>query len=238
MHDSTARRIILVDPSDASRAVMARRLSAQGYLVEAFGDPAKGADVALASPPCALVADLWMPSISGVQRCRLLRAEPATAAVPVILRGQKDDPRSRFWAGRAGAAAYVAKGRMGELVRVLAGAGRGDTRARRRVFHAVERRQPGHSRKDRSTPGHGPFRLRHRGRGADAGNVWVVRQTLRRPLAVPVAGHELSLDGGADHRARPVCIFAAVEQAVDEGSGRSEGAVVRGGPAGRGWLPA
>jgi two-component system, cell cycle response regulator len=122
MHDSTARRIILVDPSDASREVMARRLSAQGYLVEAFGDPAKGADVALASPPCALVADLWMPSISGVQLCRLLRAEPATAAVPVILRGQKDDPRSRFWAGRAGAAAYVAKGRMGELVRVLAGA--------------------------------------------------------------------------------------------------------------------
>jgi two-component system cell cycle response regulator len=39
--------------------------------------------------------------------------------MPVILRGPLDDPRSRFWAGRAGAVAYVAKGRMGELVRIL-----------------------------------------------------------------------------------------------------------------------
>jgi two-component system cell cycle response regulator len=42
--------------------------------------------------------------------------------MPVILRGPHDDPRSRFWAGRAGAAAYVAKGRMGELVRILGNA--------------------------------------------------------------------------------------------------------------------
>src|SRR5260221_9024179 len=113
-------RILLVDVSDESREVLVRRLSAQGYAVETAADPATGADMALSAPPAVLIADLWMPSISGVQLCRLLRAEPATAEVPVILRGAADDPRSRFWAERAGAAAYVAKGRMGELVRVLA----------------------------------------------------------------------------------------------------------------------
>ena len=122
MQGSDQHRIILVDVSDDSREVMLRRLTAQGYAVEAFADPATGADAALASPPCALIADLWMPSVSGVQLCRLLRAEPATAAVPVILRGPKDDPRSRFWAERAGATAYVVKGRMGELARLLANA--------------------------------------------------------------------------------------------------------------------
>jgi two-component system cell cycle response regulator len=75
--------------------------------------------MALCAPPAALIAELWMPSISGVQLCRLLRAEPATADVPVILRGPSDDPRSHFWAERAGALAYVVKGRMSELVRVL-----------------------------------------------------------------------------------------------------------------------
>jgi len=108
-----------MDVSDASREVMARRLSAQGYKVEAAPDPATGADLALSAPPDAVIADLWMPSISGVQLCRLLRAEASTADVPVILRGDGDDPRSRFWAERAGAAAYVRKGRMAELVRVL-----------------------------------------------------------------------------------------------------------------------
>jgi two-component system cell cycle response regulator len=60
-----------------------------------------------------------MPSISGVQLCRLLRTEPATAEVPLILRGRTDDPRSKFWAERAGASAYVPNGRMAELLRVL-----------------------------------------------------------------------------------------------------------------------
>jgi two-component system, cell cycle response regulator len=118
--DSGQPRVILVDVSEASREVLVRRLSAQGYAVEAAADPVTGADLALSGPPAAVVADLWMPGISGIQLCRLLRAEAATADVPVILRGDDDDPRSRFWAERAGAAGYVRKGRMGELVRLLA----------------------------------------------------------------------------------------------------------------------
>jgi two-component system, cell cycle response regulator len=122
--EDNVARVILLDPCEASRGVLARRLRAQGYAVEPAADPAAGADMALSAPPMAVVADLWMPSISGVQLCRLLRSEPATADVPVILRGDADDPRSRFWAVRAGAAAYVTKGRMGELVRELAKASR------------------------------------------------------------------------------------------------------------------
>ncbi len=113
-------RVILIDPNEATRDVLAARLRSQGYNVEPVPDGATGADLALASPPSAVISDLWLPSISGVQICRLLRSEPATAEVPVILRGERDDPRSRFWAERAGAFAYVAKGRMGDLVRALA----------------------------------------------------------------------------------------------------------------------
>ena len=114
------RRIILVDSAVATREVVARRLRAQGFIVEEASDPATGADMALCAPPAAVVADLWMPSISGVQLCRLLRSEPATAEVAVILCGDGDDPRSRFWADRAGANAYVPKHRTGDLVRALA----------------------------------------------------------------------------------------------------------------------
>jgi two-component system cell cycle response regulator len=82
-------------------------------------DGVEGAYLALSQPPRAVVSDLWMPGISGVQVCRLLRAEPATENVPVILRGPEAGGRDRFWAERAGAS-YVSKGRMGELVRTLA----------------------------------------------------------------------------------------------------------------------
>jgi two-component system cell cycle response regulator len=116
---TTESRIIVVDPTDATRELVTRRLRAQGYLVEEAADPATGAHMALCSPPAAVVADLWMPSISGVQLCRLLRSEPATSEVPVVLCGDTDEPRNRFWADRAGANAYVPKHRTGELVRAL-----------------------------------------------------------------------------------------------------------------------
>ncbi|MET0286259.1 MAG: diguanylate cyclase [Polyangiales bacterium] len=120
MEREASRRVILIDANDATREVLAARLRSQGYDVEPVPDGATGADLALSAPPAAVISDLWLPSISGVQICRLLRSEAATAEVPVILRGERDDPRSRFWAERAGAIAYVAKGRMGELVRALA----------------------------------------------------------------------------------------------------------------------
>jgi two-component system cell cycle response regulator len=118
-HVVSGKRVLLIDPRDARREVLARRLRAQGCIVEESSDAASGADAALASPPAAVIADLWMPSISGVQLCRLLRSEPATMDVPVILCGDGDEPRNRFWAERAGVAAYVVKGRTGELVRAV-----------------------------------------------------------------------------------------------------------------------
>jgi two-component system cell cycle response regulator len=117
--NAQASRIILVDPEDDGREVLAERLRAQGFVVDTAKDGATGAELALSSPPSALIADLWMPGVSGVQLCRLLRAEPATSHVPLILRSETDDPKSRFWAERAGAVALVSKGRMGELARVL-----------------------------------------------------------------------------------------------------------------------
>jgi two-component system cell cycle response regulator len=112
-------RIILIDPDAIGRELLAGRLRGQGFIVETAGDGARGAELALSSPPSALIADLWMPGVSGVQLCRLLRAEPATADVPIVLRAEHDDPKNRFWTERAGAVALVSKGRMGELVRVL-----------------------------------------------------------------------------------------------------------------------
>jgi len=114
----TNRRILLIDPAIEARDALAARLQMLGFEVSCASDGAEGAHIALGMPPAAVVADLFMPSISGAQLCRLLNAEPATADVPVILRGP-EGRRHRFWAERTGAVAYVIKGRMGDLVRAL-----------------------------------------------------------------------------------------------------------------------
>ena len=110
--------MLLIDPSDGARRTLAERLHLQGFAVTECRDGAEGAVLALEDPPAAVVADLSMPSISGVQLCRLLKAEGGTADVPVVLRGP-EGRRNHFWAEQCGAYAYVVKGRMGELVRAL-----------------------------------------------------------------------------------------------------------------------
>lgn len=119
LEDDARQRIVLVDASDDAREQLARRLSSLGFLVETASNGVEGAALALASPPAAVIADLWMPGVSGIQLCRLLRSEVATVDVPVLLRGDEDDRRNRFWAERAGAVAFLGKGRIGELVRVM-----------------------------------------------------------------------------------------------------------------------
>jgi diguanylate cyclase (GGDEF)-like protein len=111
-------RLLLIDPAESARGVLAERLELQGFRVAHCSDGAQGAVLALEDPPAAVIANLTMPSISGVQLCRLLGSEQGTSNVPVILRGDEDG-RSRFWAEQAGAFAFVPKGRMGELVRAL-----------------------------------------------------------------------------------------------------------------------
>jgi len=116
---SGPRRVVLVDSDDRERDMLAQRLRAQGFEVDAFGDPSDAANWALGNPPHALIADVWMNGVSGVQLCRLLRSEPSTSHVPILLRAEGSAPKARFWAEQAGAWAFVPRGRIGDLVRAL-----------------------------------------------------------------------------------------------------------------------
>jgi two-component system cell cycle response regulator len=112
-------RVLVVDDSPSVRSLLASRLRANGFDVDEAVDGEAGAEQAILSPPDLVVTDLIMKGISGVQLCRILRSDPATAHVPVVLLTGSGDKRSRFWARSAGAAAYLSKDRLDDLVDVL-----------------------------------------------------------------------------------------------------------------------
>ena len=112
-------RVLLVDDSASARALLGVRLREEDYEVVEVPTAAQAAELAIERAPDAVVTDLWMPGISGLQLCRLLRAEPVTAHVPVVLLTASDDRRSRFWARHAGATAYVTKTEIDRLLDVL-----------------------------------------------------------------------------------------------------------------------
>ncbi len=94
-------------------------LRAQGHEVRLAEHGAEAAEMAFTDPPDAVVTDLWMPGISGLQLCRLLRADTRTNHVPILLLTASDDRRTRFWAKHSGATAYVTKGEVSRLTTLL-----------------------------------------------------------------------------------------------------------------------
>ena len=112
-------RIFLVDDSAASRTILRASLEQDGHRVEEFASAGAASEAVPTRYPDLIITDLWMPGLSGVQFCRLLRSEPETAQIPVFLVTASEDRRSRFWAHHAGATAYFNKGDTVRLLRSI-----------------------------------------------------------------------------------------------------------------------
>ena len=113
-------RILVVDDSEITRAILARTLRGAGYEVLEARDGAEGALIALRERPAVVVTDLEMPTMDGFPLLRLLKADPLCAHIPVLILTSHAEAASRFWSLRTGADAYLTKDhRPQELVAVV-----------------------------------------------------------------------------------------------------------------------
>jgi len=103
------RRILVVDDSELSRSLIRRLLEHRGYTVLTARDGAEGAVTALRVHPDAVVTDLEMPVMGGYQLARLLKSDPATNDIPLLILTSHDEASSRFWGLETGADAYLLK---------------------------------------------------------------------------------------------------------------------------------
>ncbi len=115
------RRVLVVDDSEVTRAILARTLRGAGFEVLEARDGAEGAMTALRERPAVVVTDLEMPTMDGFPLLRLLKADPASAHMPVLILTSHGEAASRYWGLRTGADAYLTKDhRPGELVETVA----------------------------------------------------------------------------------------------------------------------
>ncbi len=98
--------ILVVDDHDANRYAIARALRAAGFpTVEA----AAGAQaLELAGYVSAVVLDVHLPDLHGLEVCRLLRSQRATVRLPIVqISAVYLEEKDRAAAERAGADAYM-----------------------------------------------------------------------------------------------------------------------------------
>ena len=79
------RRVLVIDDEADVRLLYRVNLRHAGYDVLEADDGERGIDAALEHAPDAVVLDLMMPRVDGFEVLRVLRAEPASCDVPVLV---------------------------------------------------------------------------------------------------------------------------------------------------------
>lgn len=101
------RRVLVVDDHEMLRGGVSLALSAAGYRVDSAADGLAALACVSRSRPDVVVLDLRMPVLDGYATLARLRADPATAGIPVVIATGADDQRSRSLA--EGAAGFITK---------------------------------------------------------------------------------------------------------------------------------
>ena len=100
-------RIILADDNADMREYVARLLAT--HEVIAVADGAQAVAEALAQPPDLVLTDVMMPGLDGFGLLKALRADPATATVPVIMLSARAGEEASLEGRSAGADDYLVK---------------------------------------------------------------------------------------------------------------------------------
>ncbi len=80
-----SKRIILADDEAHVLDVLSMKLQRAGFEVSTASDGRRALDLCTQQPPDLLITDCQMPVMDGLELCRQLRENPATAAIPAIM---------------------------------------------------------------------------------------------------------------------------------------------------------
>ncbi len=110
-HAGRARtaRVLIADDNADMREYLTRLLRAAGYHVIAVNDGQAALEAIRASLPDLVLTDVMMPALDGLELVAVLRADPRTAPVPVILLSARAGEEAAAAGLEAGADDYLPK---------------------------------------------------------------------------------------------------------------------------------
>lgn len=77
-------KVLLVEDNEMNRDMLTRRLTRQGFTVVCACDGAEGVAMALSEMPDVILMDVALGEMDGWEATTLIKANPATTAIPVI----------------------------------------------------------------------------------------------------------------------------------------------------------
>jgi signal transduction histidine kinase/DNA-binding response OmpR family regulator len=104
-----AKKILIVDDQKFALQLLRDVLAPQHFIIEEASDGQSAIDITLEFQPDIILLDLIMKGMDGVDTCRIIKQNPLTAAIPVIMITASKDRNRLLAAFAAGADDYLAK---------------------------------------------------------------------------------------------------------------------------------
>ncbi len=109
MADTRSKRILIVDDEPDVTELVSYQLRAKGFAVEALNNPTQSIARIRSFQPDLVILDVMMPEISGIQICRMLRADPKTKPIPVVFLTARAEEADRVLGLEVGGDDYICK---------------------------------------------------------------------------------------------------------------------------------
>jgi phosphate regulon transcriptional regulator PhoB len=104
-----AHDVLVVEDEPDIRRLVVLHLSREGFRCRAVATGEDALREAKSALPDLVILDLLLPELDGLEVCRRLRGDPATAAVPIIMLTARADEVDRVVGLEVGADDYVTK---------------------------------------------------------------------------------------------------------------------------------
>ena len=101
--------VILAEDDPDIQLVARLALKRAGFSVKVVGTGQEALDAIRQEPPDVVLLDWMMPELDGPETCRQLKADPSTAAIPIIFLTAKSQEAEIQRGLGLGAAGYVTK---------------------------------------------------------------------------------------------------------------------------------
>jgi two-component system alkaline phosphatase synthesis response regulator PhoP len=102
-------RVLVVEDDPDIAQLVAHYLEKSGFSVERLANGRDALASIAAHPPDVLVLDLMLPEMDGLEICRIVRGNVATAATPIIMLTARAEESDRIVGLEVGADDYLAK---------------------------------------------------------------------------------------------------------------------------------
>src|SRR5262249_6650730 len=105
-----SRKLLVVDESRTTRKLIAMAVAGDGMTVAEASDANEAAEQILEDgSPDLILVDVALPGVDGYEFCKLIRNNPATRQVPLVLMTGKEGLRDRIRGAAVGVTAAITK---------------------------------------------------------------------------------------------------------------------------------